>query len=271
MQPEQPPVYSGYPRDKQVRDRASTRISISLVDEARKLLIADLGMWCVIGFLTVTFMSILDTVPRLILDLTLLKGYESPSALWDGNKALFGVTVLVNLITSAIGTIGFCGVSMVALRKLESGRLDFSAYFEPFSRFAPIALITLVSSSFSLVAAGLILVPEALPLAIILLVAGIIFQSFFSLAPIIVVEQNVGAGLAMRMSFDAVKNQMIPLLGLIIASGIVAMLGLCFCIIGIVVTFQIPYIAFGILYHRMFPRDTAGISSQPPPTSLAIT
>lgn len=126
--------------------------------------------------------------------------------------------------------------------------LPFQLYYaysndpsNPFAIFEPIRLFTLCG-------AGLVI---------------LVLQVLLSFTPLIIVDQHLTIGPAIKKSFETFAPQFFPLLGVLICGGLLAACGVFACIIGMLFTMPVIYTLYGVLYNDFFRPIPVGAVEAP--------
>jgi uncharacterized membrane protein len=99
------------------------------------------------------------------------------------------------------------------------------------------------------------------------IVFQVIWQAAFMFAIPLVLENNIGAGEAIKLSLSAVFANIGGIILLMILNGLVGLLGiLAFCV-GIFVAIPVTWAAYVIAYRQVFPLMDQSFYTGPPPPS----
>jgi uncharacterized membrane protein len=80
----------------------------------------------------------------------------------------------------------------------------------------------------------------------------LVLQVLFMFTPLIIVDQHLSVGAALKKSFATFGPQFFPLLGVLICVGLLAMLGFVACGLGILFTLPVAYTIYGVIYNDFF-------------------
>jgi hypothetical protein len=168
---------------------------------------------------------------------------------WQLVQADLGTHVLIALIFLALSGIVpivlqgplLAGVHISFARKLLYGRVEVGDVFKGFNYFVPALIASLVISVF--VTAGFLLC----------IIPGIVLAAFYQFTYLFIVDKRMDFWPAMQASFDVVKQNWFGFTLFIFTLGLLQLLGVLACIIGLLITLPIMYAAITVAY-----RDNVG-------------
>ena len=91
----------------------------------------------------------------------------------------------------------------------------------------------------------------------------IALQILLLFTPLIIVDQHLSVGQAIKKSFSTFGPQFFPLLGVLICTLLLAMCGGVLCGIGVLFTLPVAYTIYGVIYNDFFRPAPVGNVEQP--------
>lgn len=162
------------------------------------------------------------------------------------------LTILMLLLSSAVPIIVqgplLVGMHIVCWRVLLGGRADVGDLFKGFNYFVP-----------ALVACLLILIFTCLGL-IACLVGALVVSAIFQFTYLFIVDRNLDFWPAMQASHAVVKKDYLGFVLFVLALIGINILGALACLVGLLVTIPLHYLAVTVAY-----RDMVGFASVEPP------
>jgi hypothetical protein len=168
---------------------------------------------------------------------------------WQLVQADLATHVLIALIFLALSGIVpivlqgplLAGVHISFARKLLYGRVEVGDVFKGFNYFVPALIASLIISVF--VTAGFLLC----------IIPGIVLAALYQFTYLFIVDKRMDFWPAMQASFDVVKQNWFGFTLFIFTLGLIQLLGVLACIVGLLVTLPIMYAAITVAY-----RDNVG-------------
>ena len=239
------PPHAEYPRPDSGRF-AGVRgpgVYFEAIGEAANLVVKDLGHWIAA---TVVYLVALFALK---LPIDLVFGASTPATpRLDDLPRYFGILLLravVGIVPASIESILIVGMVAMGVRKLRGEYINVGMIFEPFRSFGKLFGTNLVYLTIVFAAALACVLP------------------FFFFAPVLVLMPTVaylkrlGPLEALGTTFDACKGQWAGLLALTLVLGLIQILGLCACGVGILVAFPIYCLVLAIHYRAFFESEPA--------------
>jgi len=153
--------------------------------------------------------------------------------------------LLLNLIATAIEGCILVGMMAMGVRKSRGEYINVAMVFEPFRRFGAILGTNLLYYLIVYASIAACILP-------VFYFAPVLF-----LAPLVAFMQNLGPMDAIRTTYNACKSYWAGLFGLSFVMGLVVSLGGCACLVGVLVTFPMYCVVFGIHYRAFFESSQA--------------
>jgi hypothetical protein len=193
---------------------------------------------------------------------------------------LFGITIVGALLGNASFGIAFgamlCGIFFCYIRKIDGRAVRFDDLFKGFDFFKQSLLLLLIIILPSLIVMGVIYAPligalifgqnlsedEFLALlvggAAVELVAVVAMTCFHTLLLFsfpLVVDKNLAAWPAVKLSARAVWQNLSGVAGLFGAGFLLNIAGLLLCFVGVYLTIPLIFAGNVVAYRKIFPRD----------------
>jgi len=176
-------------------------------------------------------------------------------------KANFGILVLVSLIAGALSTVTLgvlagpmtAGVLLITMSLFDSKepKPEVGDLFKGFNYFLQTFLFCLVWGVALFIASFILnMVPCVGQLASICLffIAG----AFLMFGLFLIVDKEIDFWSASIESFNKVKTNFWPFLGLSVVAGIIGFIGVIACVIGLVFTYPIYFCILTVAYREVF-------------------
>jgi uncharacterized membrane protein len=198
-----------------------------------------------------------------------------------GSAASFGI--LMGPLT--------CGIYLTCFARRRREPVEFGLLFKGFDFFGPSVVATLLHAvpivailipTYVIFYASFVLAlvaqgdnPNPLPLLAVLgtfslmaVVVGVLIMIVsigFMFAYPLIVDRRLGGWDAVKLSFKAAMANFWRLLAMGLLTGVMAMVGMAFCYVGIFLVFPISYGAIAAAYEQVFGLAHAGEASNLPP------
>ena len=238
-----PPPFVEYPRPGFSPARGPG-VYFESIGEAWTIVRQNLGDW-VAATVVLFVLSIALLLPIIPLTQSMMPvGTASPDFMMRLLVA-FGVQLLLSLVPMIVQQILMVGMISMGVRKLRGEYINVGMVFEPFRRFGTLSLTTLLYT-LVLYASGLAC---GLP--------ALFFGPVLVLMPTVAYLKGVSPVEALSLTFDHCRSHWLSLLGLLIVAGLVAALGGCACLVGVLVTYPIFFVVLAIHYRAFFESDPA--------------
>jgi uncharacterized membrane protein len=157
-----------------------------------------------------------------------------------GNFALLGlIFMLVNSVASVVtqGPLQL-GMHMFCLKKMFNKRAEVGDLFKGFDYFMPAFVAALIIGVF--VFAGMILC----------VIPGLVVAGMYKFTYLFILDKKMDFWPAMEASHSVVKNDYFGFTMFLLAMGLVNLLGLLCCVVGLVVTIPMSVAAITIAYQE---------------------
>lgn len=151
-----------------------------------------------------------------------------------------GTEILLQLINTFVTVPMGAGVFMMSLKHATGGTATVNETLAYFGKALP--MLGLVVLAYILIAIGLLL----------LILPGIYLGVCFYMAIPLMADKNMGIVEALKVSRQAIHHQFFPMLGLILLSSLVVVLGLLAFGIGLIWALPMASLMLAIAYRNMF-------------------
>ena len=192
-----------------------------------------------------------------------------------------------------------CGMYLTFFSKRRGLPIEFGTLFKGFDYFGPsviasllhvvpitcvviVAYIFLYVGMFAAMIGTSAAGSDAAPIAgigfllvflvfyIVIILAIILISIGFAFAYPLIVDRGMQGFDAVKLSFRAAFANFWRVLGLSLLSGLLGIVGICFCYVGIFFVFPITLGAIAVAYEQVFGLRTAGIAENLPPPPPAF-
>jgi uncharacterized membrane protein len=147
------------------------------------------------------------------------------------------------VLTAIVADLFQGGLAKIWLSVARRQAPSFADLFAGFRYFLPFAAYTLMIQALFLVSLPFLCVP------------AIVVAIGLSLTPFYVVDAEMGLVEAMKASWAATRGHKGALFGYFLVGGLVSMLGLAACCIGVYATMPIMLVGWGWIFTRLSGRD----------------
>ncbi|MBI1897725.1 MAG: hypothetical protein HYZ57_21470 [Acidobacteria bacterium] len=163
-----------------------------------------------------------------------------------GAFALMGLLYLVinGLVPVIMQGPLAAGLELAVILKLVRGRVDFADMFKGFNYFVPTLVASLIISAFVFVGSLFCLIP------------GIVLAAMYLFTFLFIIDKRMDFWPAMQASHAVVKNDYFGFSLFVIAAGLINLLGVLACIVGLLITIPWTFAAITVAY-----RDLVGFES----------
>lgn len=203
---------------------------------------------------------------------------------------LFAITLVGVLIGGAslyilLGAM-ICGIFACYLQKIDTGTVSFDNLWKGFSYIGPSLIVIIIFIVPSLIIYGIIYAPILMAMAmgsklsqdefagmmvgaaaidLVLLTVVVCFHTLLMFALPLIVDRNLSAFQAMKLSMKAVWKNLGGVIGMIGVYIVLCFLGALACGIGLYFMMPIIFAGFLTAYRRVFPAQNARNFNPPPP------
>jgi uncharacterized membrane protein len=215
-------------------------VRFAAIGEAFELIRQDLGTYVLAVFLT----GLLGYLSQLALQLPLQLLAIGPRGNIDEilfNPAFWVLWLLLILVPNTIYFVLGAGFSSMCMRRLRGQPVSIANLFDGFKHF------------FSLGAAGILTVLLKGSGFLLFIVPGIFAVGVLAFVPMVMMDQRCGALEGIRISYTALRRDWFMMAVLACVCYILAMAGMCLCLVGVIFTAPIYYFTLAIHYHAYFP------------------
>jgi len=166
---------------------------------------------------------------------------------WDLVKADMGTYFLMALVFLALNSMVpvilegplLAGFQIYCMKKMMNRRADFGDLFKGFNFFVPTLVASLLISLF--VFAG----------TLVCIIPGIVVAAMYSFAYLFIVDKRMDFWPAMQASHAVVKNDYLGFTLFVVAMGLVDLLGVVCCIIGVLIAIPVTVAAITVAYKEL--------------------
>ncbi len=131
------------------------------------------------------------------------------------------------------------GLQIVCMKKLLGRRADIGDLFQGFNYFVPTLAATLVMGVFAAIGLVLCIIP------------GLVVIAMYEFTYLLIVDKKLDFWPAMQASHAIVKQDYFGFTMFLIAMGLVNLLGLLCCLVGVFVTVPLGYAAVTVAYKEI--------------------
>jgi hypothetical protein len=242
--PGPPPQHSNYPRYNMPWQGPGTgavppgppTVRFGAIGEAWNLVRQDLGTWAVAWLLFVIIYYAAIFVITIVMAVAFPETQSSP---WSPEAAL--LQTLMSFVSMAVYYPMLGGIFWMCLKRLRGERYSLADVFEGFKYALPLVVVGFLTSLLTIVGLFLLIIP-------MFYVIGVT-----AFAPLIAIDQRVGGIEALRRSYHALRGEAWMMFALVFITGIIAGLGACACLVGILFTLPIYSFVIALHYHAFFP------------------
>jgi uncharacterized membrane protein len=191
---------------------------------------------------------------------------EKGFALWKQDIVTLAVVALIVAVISAVSVLILAGPMMVgmlmivfALHDKTQPKPQIGDVFKGFEMFAPSLVLCLILVGISLAMNVFNFIPHIG--RFISMLASLCVQTAVMFAWPFLVDKKMAPVDAIKASFEIVKDNFFPFLGLNIVAGIIGSIGVVACCIGIFVTMPITFCIIVVAYRAVTAGGAPDISA----------
>ena len=170
---------------------------------------------------------------------------------WDLVKADMGNYVLLALVFIALNGMVpmilqgplIAGFHIYCLKRLLGRQTDFGDLFKGFNFFVPALVASLVIGLFTFAGSLLCLIP------------GLVVMAMYKFTYLFIVDKRMDFWPAMQASHNVVRNDYFGFTMFLILMGLVNLLGVLCCIVGLLVTIPVTFAAITVAYQELVGFD----------------
>ncbi len=253
-----PPDYAEYPRPSGGPGSGTPYgrgpgVYFDAIGESWGIVTRDLGTWAAatIVYFAITWAL---SLPISLLTQPMATAAQREAATTGQFGSFLGVFALqfvLNLIPMSVTAVLHVGMISMAVKKVRGEYVNVGMIFEPFRSFG-----TIFGSSMLYY---LIVFASALACVI----PSLFFTPVLLLMPVVAYLKQRNPIEALSLTYDNCKAHWLGLLGLIVIMGIVAFLGFCACLVGILITWPMYCVVWGIHYRAFFESSNSGYAEGP--------
>ncbi len=216
-----------------------------LIDNAWRVTKSDLGTYIVS-----TLLGVLLSVGAgvLVLVYTAARGAVNAAPL-----DVVIVDFVLNVLAGTASMTVLAGVSWLAVRQLRGEPISIGMVFQQNGMIGQVALFSLIINIIMGVGSA-ISVATAQPTInlVVVVVTMVMLYSRYFLTPVIIIDQRKPVSEAAIMSDQALAGKRFQAWLAMFLCALVSGLGVLLCVVGILFTMPILYVAVGIVYHDFF-------------------
>ncbi len=135
------------------------------------------------------------------------------------------------------------GIMMLGIKRARDETLEISSIFDYFGMVIPIILAYIAMTILIVLGFMLLIIP------------GIYLAVSYAFTYTLIVDKGLDVWEAMELSRKTVTTQWLKFFGLSLACGVIIFLSAIPFGIGLIWTIPMSYIAYGLLYHRLFDEE----------------
>jgi uncharacterized membrane protein len=179
-------------------------------------------------------------------------GVHSQTGRWIGEgwrlvKADLGVYIVLALLTLLLGGIVpvivqgplFAGFHIFCMKRLLGRHADIADLFTGFNFFVPALVVSLLTTVLAGIGFLLCIIP------------GLVLYAMYLFAYLFVVDKRMDFWPAMQASHGVVRNDYVGFTLFVLALGLLNLLGLLLCVVGVLVTVPISFAAITVAYKEI--------------------
>jgi hypothetical protein len=213
---------------------------------------------------------------------------------------LFLGIVFVGVLIAGVGPFGIllgpmmCGIFISLLKKMRGEAVTFDLLFKGFDNFSASAIAGILqtlpflvlmfiayipfiyfyfSQIFSMRRGGRVDVDEVffnaliyeIPLYLLMIVGSLVIHAMFLFTYPLIVEKNMKALEAIKLSIRAVMGNLGGVIGLMLLQMLLSFVGVLACFVGVYFTLPLYYAADAVAYRKVFPSQESFVDGPPPP------
>jgi hypothetical protein len=206
---------------------------------------------------------------------------------------ILGIVLVGMLISSVVGIIMgamMCGIYIALLAKHDEGNTSFDLLFKGFSFFLPSFFLVLLIMIPVVVMVILVYVPligiavaapnlsqselyafigATLAVEIVFAFIMVCIHTLLIFAFPLIVDRQLGAIGAIKLSARSVWNNMSGVVGLFLVGFVVSLVGMLIFCVGIYLTLPLIFAANVVAYRKVFPARESLRTGPPPPSAYA--
>lgn len=217
---------------------------------------------------------------------------------WELIKSDYWLMFAVAIVGALIGGISLyiligamaCGIFICYLQKIDTGTVSFESLWKGFDYFKPGFVVMLVIIVPTLIVYGIIYAPFVMAMVMgsklseqeligmligaaavdfVVLLIVICFHTLLMFSFPLIVDRNLSAFGAMKLSAKAVWKNLGGVIGMIGVYMGLSILGILTCGIGMYFLLPIMIAGFTVAYRRVFPAQTNTNFNPPPPNAYS--
>ena len=205
-------------------------VNTDVIGQAWQILQPQIGMWIVAMLIYGAASGAFSGINTIIT----AAGGQDPSAI------VTLLSIIISIAGFAIGLLANAGLMKMAIHQVRSGQAEIAKLFDITDIIAPL----LIAGILVTLATGLGFVACIIP--------GVIMALGFSMYIPLIVDQKADAIDSIKRSWDVCKPHLGALFLLFFVLGLVNLVGLCACGIGLLVTYPLTQIAIALTYRNLF-------------------
>ncbi len=250
-----------------------------MISEAWQILSRDMATW----ILALIVIAVVAGVPYGLLQIIVRLVVGGPNIFLGGpplNQAAFVSSMRTTEIVNGILIIPFLGLAWILttgaqkmalkLKRGQSATLGDIFNLEGTGKtiFAYGALLGTISCLSAIAQAflmdplnpfGLFAIGPMLNL-LVFSVIGLFINAVFGFTPLIIADQKLPLGDALRLSYRTFLPHVWQIMGVLLVTGLAACVGIIGCLIGVILTLPISIIVPALIYHNFFRPATSDVS-----------
>ncbi|MEO6590572.1 MAG: hypothetical protein ABIP06_14850 [Pyrinomonadaceae bacterium] len=216
---------------------------------------------------------------------------------WELIKSDYWLLFAITLVGALIGGFSIyillgamlCGIFICYLQKIDTGTVSFDNLWKGFSYFGPALIVMIVFIFPSLVIYGIIYAPILMAMVmgsklsqdefagmmigaaavdLVLLTVVVCFHTLLMFSFPLIVDRNLSAFQAMKLSAKAVWKNLGGVIGMIGVYMVLCFLGVMACGIGLYFMMPIIFAGFLVAFRKVFPAQKS-VNFNPPPNAYS--
>lgn len=233
-----PPNYAEYPRPSFGAPGfgRGPGVYFDAIGESFNIVKQDLGQWIAATIVYfVVYYALAIPISLIVQPMMTAAGNDAARVI-----PILGLQMALNVIPVAIQLVMMTGMITMGVRKSRGEYINVGMMFEPFKNFG------------SVVGSGILYYVIIVASMLACVLPAFFFIPVLFLMPVVAYLKQVGPIQALSMTFDACKPHWAGLLALTFVIGLIAGAGACLCLVGLLITWPMYCVVYGIHYRAFF-------------------
>lgn len=231
-------------------------VTFESIGTAWKMVSADWGLWIPAALLSLVIMTAIYLPPYIAMQFMIfstLSPGSSEEITLEQLAYIYGIMIPAAVLVTAVAYMTVGAMMNMAYLKLAGQPVSVVDLFTSMRRFFPLLGTSILMSLAVTIGSFFCAVP------------GLVAMGIFAFAPILVIRENMGAFEALKGSVGLLKKDWLLMTALTLVVSLLASLGSCACLVGLIFTWSLYPVTLGINYYNFRPPAQP---EQPAPASL---